>query len=266
MEKTEKIVIIGAGVSGLSSFIKLVENGFVDVSILEAGGRIGGRVHSVAFGSTKAIIDLGGQWISGENEVYKMMHKKFDFGDTNLAPENSVYVLSDGKEVSQEKCSKMQLLADEIFENAEEMLKSSETYGGFFERKYREALATELYQDIEPELANMLKRQFELQFNANYALTSWNQIPAKHTNHSQTCEGSQTMTWKSSGYKTLVDFMIVRSARRYAEEDLKILFCFQVGSPGHEGCQRSREDQLQQESRQHQLDKPDFGCEMRRRK
>lgn len=67
------IVIIGAGASGIAAASKLVENGIENITILEAEGRLGGRVHSVPFGD--AIIDLGAQWCHGEenNLVYNLV-------------------------------------------------------------------------------------------------------------------------------------------------------------------------------------------------
>ena len=47
----KKIIIIGAGISGISAASKLIENGFKNVIILEAKNRIGGRIHTVDFGS-----------------------------------------------------------------------------------------------------------------------------------------------------------------------------------------------------------------------
>lgn len=55
-----KIAIVGAGISGISLAAKLIENGFKNLVILEAENRIGGRVHTVPFGSN--VLDLGGQW------------------------------------------------------------------------------------------------------------------------------------------------------------------------------------------------------------
>lgn len=55
-----RIVIIGAGMSGISLAAKLIENGFKNLVILEAENRIGGRVHTVPFASN--VLDLGGQW------------------------------------------------------------------------------------------------------------------------------------------------------------------------------------------------------------
>lgn len=58
--ESPKIVIVGAGLAGVSAAVKLVENGFENVVILEAENRIGGRINSVPF--AKSVIDLGGQW------------------------------------------------------------------------------------------------------------------------------------------------------------------------------------------------------------
>lgn len=52
-----KIVIVGAGVSGIAAATRLIENGYTDITILEAENRIGGRVNSVEFGGS--MIDVG---------------------------------------------------------------------------------------------------------------------------------------------------------------------------------------------------------------
>lgn len=60
MMENARIVIVGAGISGISAAAKLIENGFKNLVILEAEGRIGGRVWSVPF--SKNVLDLGAQW------------------------------------------------------------------------------------------------------------------------------------------------------------------------------------------------------------
>lgn len=47
-----RIVVIGAGLAGLAAAKTLLENGFADVTVLEASHRIGGRVLSVQHGET----------------------------------------------------------------------------------------------------------------------------------------------------------------------------------------------------------------------
>jgi spermine oxidase len=55
-----RVIVIGAGISGISCATKLIENGFKNVQILEAENRIGGRVNTVPFASN--VLDLGAQW------------------------------------------------------------------------------------------------------------------------------------------------------------------------------------------------------------
>lgn len=48
--KNPKIIIVGAGASGIAAASKLLQNNFTNLVILEAENRIGGRVQTVDFG------------------------------------------------------------------------------------------------------------------------------------------------------------------------------------------------------------------------
>lgn len=56
----KKIVIIGAGSSGIAAATKLKSNEFQNITVLEAENRIGGRINTVRFGEN--VLDLGAQW------------------------------------------------------------------------------------------------------------------------------------------------------------------------------------------------------------
>lgn len=56
----KKIVIIGAGPSGIAAATKLKSNGFQNIILLEAEHRIGGRINTIPFG--KNVLDMGAQW------------------------------------------------------------------------------------------------------------------------------------------------------------------------------------------------------------
>ncbi|XVF73611.1 hypothetical protein PTKIN_Ptkin12aG0216100 [Pterospermum kingtungense] len=57
------VIIIGAGVSGISAAKVLAENGIEDLLILEASDRIGGRIRKETFGGVS--VELGAGWIAG---------------------------------------------------------------------------------------------------------------------------------------------------------------------------------------------------------
>lgn len=52
-DKNAKIVIVGAGAAGTAAASRLLENGFTNVTILEAQDRIGGRVFTTKIGKQK---------------------------------------------------------------------------------------------------------------------------------------------------------------------------------------------------------------------
>ncbi|KAE9584823.1 hypothetical protein Lal_00024345 [Lupinus albus] len=69
------VIIIGAGISGISAAKVLFENGVDDVVILEASDRIGGRIRKEQFGGVQ--VELGAGWISGvggpqTNPIWKL--------------------------------------------------------------------------------------------------------------------------------------------------------------------------------------------------
>lgn len=55
-----RIIVVGAGISGISAAARLLENGFKNLIVLEAENRIGGRVCTVPFADNR--VDLGAQW------------------------------------------------------------------------------------------------------------------------------------------------------------------------------------------------------------
>lgn len=70
-----RIVIIGAGLAGVTALSELLDNGYRNVVLLEAQDRVGGRIQTVPFGANVA--DLGAQWVHGEknNVIYEMVSR-----------------------------------------------------------------------------------------------------------------------------------------------------------------------------------------------
>ncbi|KAK4746243.1 hypothetical protein SAY87_012555 [Trapa incisa] len=72
------VIIVGAGVSGISAAKFLAENGVKDVLILEASDRIGGRIRKEDFGGVP--VEIGAGWIAGvggkhSNPVWELANK-----------------------------------------------------------------------------------------------------------------------------------------------------------------------------------------------
>ncbi len=59
---TARVVVIGAGISGLGAAQALAERGY-QVIVVEARDRLGGRIHTATIGSQP--VDLGASWIHG---------------------------------------------------------------------------------------------------------------------------------------------------------------------------------------------------------
>ncbi|KAJ1525872.1 hypothetical protein ONE63_009064 [Megalurothrips usitatus] len=70
--KRVKILIIGAGMAGLSAANHLAKNGMTDFLVLEASNKIGGRIFSAQTGKHR--LELGANWIHGVlgNPLYEI--------------------------------------------------------------------------------------------------------------------------------------------------------------------------------------------------
>lgn len=94
------VIIVGAGIAGLSAGYHLFKNGMSDFLILEARKRIGGRIIHIQMGNEK--IDLGAKWIHGVlgNPIYElaMMNGLVDIMQVPK-PHRMVAATENGKQV-----------------------------------------------------------------------------------------------------------------------------------------------------------------------
>lgn len=178
-EKNLQIVIIGGGAAGISAAAKLLENGYENITILEAENRIGGRVNSVPLG--KGYIDLGAQWCQGQagNAVYDLVHKDFEFGDTYFSHEKSHFYTSNGTLTDREKCCRLTDLTESIMVDYENMKKFNKSFGEFIQAGYEEALRKKKFEDIDKELADEIRDLIHKETNTFYASETWFEISAQ---------------------------------------------------------------------------------------
>ncbi|KAK7507158.1 hypothetical protein BaRGS_00001093 [Batillaria attramentaria] len=77
-DNSVSVVVVGAGVAGLSTAHHLRQAGFTNITILEASDRVGGRVKSVAPLEGEGAVELGATCIHGasrDNPVYALMEE-----------------------------------------------------------------------------------------------------------------------------------------------------------------------------------------------
>lgn len=211
MEK-KKVVIIGAGLAGISAATKLLENGIDDFVILEAENRIGGRIHSIEFGGDNKKIDLGGQWIHGgeNNAFYEAIKDHFNFGSSQFEEIGQTFLLSNGKNPDQEQCTRLYDLSHEILEQSEQkMRKFDGSLGDFVVEEYSKALKSPQYSDINPELIKMMIQNIHREALSFYASQTWFEVSAKLNHEYEIAGGDHYITWRNKGFATVFDILTV---------------------------------------------------------
>ena len=114
-----------------------MENGILDVRILEAEERIGGRTHSVPFGDD--VVDLGAQWVSGSvgNVVYEMANPLglLEEGRPS-AIANMLFLLANGTVPDQNFLGRLVNISFAIMEEQDAMANYTGPFGQYFLDRY----------------------------------------------------------------------------------------------------------------------------------
>lgn len=129
-----KICIIGAGPSGVAAATRLIENGFTDLTILEAGPRVGGRVKTVPFGTS--VIEEGAQYCHGirNNAVWTLASKHNYLSEVNADTKPIHLYDSTGALIPADKANKLFELAYQIADD-EDQQSYKGSFGNFFMEK-----------------------------------------------------------------------------------------------------------------------------------
>ncbi|CAG9861334.1 unnamed protein product [Phyllotreta striolata] len=201
--KDPSIIIVGAGVSGLTAGKILIDHGFHNLTILEAENRIGGRIHSVFFGD--AFIDLGASFCHGQknNIVYNTVEKL----DLLVHSKNSTALYSSSGDAVDPA------FVDEFFNITSSLLTESGdlptpdneniSYGEYYTKYYTEIINERFGKDpaklkLAQEGLDLLEKWAE----GSDGFPSWFDGPAA-TDY-QWNEGDEYMEWKGTGYQTFI--------------------------------------------------------------
>src|SRR5882762_1116394 len=107
------VVIIGAGVSGLSAASELRKSG-LSILILEARDHVGGRAHTRHEPDLSAPIELGAEFIHGRvAETFELLH---EVGKAALDTSGAHWTVQDGK---------LQQRTEDLFEQIQKALERS---------------------------------------------------------------------------------------------------------------------------------------------
>ncbi|XP_059561613.1 spermine oxidase isoform X2 [Myotis daubentonii] len=130
-----RVVVIGAGLAGLAAARALLEQGFTDVTVLEASSRIGGRVESVKLGHST--FELGATWIHGSqgNPIYHLAEAnglleettdgERSVGRISLYSKNGVacYLTNHGRRIPKDVVEEFSDLYNEVYNLTQEFFR-----------------------------------------------------------------------------------------------------------------------------------------------
>ncbi|XP_012285635.1 spermine oxidase [Orussus abietinus] len=205
---SSRIIVVGAGSAGIAAASKLFENGFKNVTILEAENRIGGRVCRKQLG--EYFVDLGGQWVHGKvgNVAYEMA------SPLGLIEENPNPLLN----LSIFDSSGSQL-DHEITKNISDFFINLMDDDVKFAPKHTNAsigdIAIKEFQDyfkehpeINSDLSQGLLYMFELMELTLDSADNWTDISLQTYGEYWPCTGSQLYGWKEKTYATILDILM----------------------------------------------------------
>ncbi|KAL0820934.1 hypothetical protein ABMA28_005591 [Loxostege sticticalis] len=194
------VVVIGCGASGIAALSKLQESG-LDVVGLEAGDRIGGRIHTTEFAG--GVVDIGAAWCHGEenNIVYELAsphdllgkpegteEEWFIFSNGTLMPTgNARAVITEFTDALHARGQKEKSISQFIREDAEK------------------------YPIVELGKIPKTKPFIEWYERDNHVGGQDDPKKGKSINglhEHKICNGEFWLNWKGKGYKTILDVLL----------------------------------------------------------
>lgn len=188
-----------------------MEKGYVNITILEAENRIGGRIHTIPFADK--FIDLGAQYVHGEknNAIYELVNNSFNLGSDDSNKWNVTYLISNGSLADQKQCMRISELGDQIIQESEEGERDyEESLGTYFLKRFRARLSDSENSDIDQTLADLITESKHKESSGYYGAPSWYDISVQVNAQYEYAEGNQHLTWTDKGYATVFDYITVR--------------------------------------------------------
>jgi len=171
-DNKSKVLIIGAGIAGISAAEFLSKNGMDDFKILESAHRVGGRIWTNDIdGDLK--VEMGANWIHGieRNPIYQLADEngllQLRYKDKGLRHRN-IFMTENGDEVNAKVVKECDFTYGLLIQQCEEFYQMGmptpyecESVGGYMKMEIAEKL--ELYHGNDRKLRDMIFRQHLMQ-------------------------------------------------------------------------------------------------------
>ncbi|XP_075222252.1 spermine oxidase-like isoform X2 [Lycorma delicatula] len=210
-----KVIIIGAGISGIGAATHLLKNNFSDIAILEASNRLGGRVYTAPFGDF--LIEYGAQWVHGQdsNVVYEIAQPHNFFYVQALDFKNSFVKHSDSK-VNLSVVNNW--LFDEalgLFYNTDDLISCNCSMEDYFDNKFEELIKK---KNVDEYTAQAVADHAKKSQGVHDGTDNLEEEGSWGNSQFIIINGSFTVAWKT-GYHSFIDILM----GKYEGKELPII-------------------------------------------
>ncbi|XP_046750213.1 spermine oxidase-like isoform X2 [Diprion similis] len=204
-----QVLIVGAGAAGIAAACRLLEQGLENVTVFEAGDRIGGRVHTVEFADN--VIELGAEYVHGErgniSHELASRHNLLEGSKILTKNENWIFADSQGEIIPREQSTELLNIYHGIYAVMPNKLTDFEgSFGEYFTQEYFKAFK-------ENPFTNFTRAEEFLEWIRRYeciidSCDSWSEVCASGLAEYWICPGNPLLNWKGRGYKTLFEVLM----------------------------------------------------------
>ncbi|KAL6756006.1 amine oxidase [Haematococcus lacustris] len=197
---TADVIVVGAGMSGISAARRLVAQGVQRVVVLEGQSRLGGRLHTVRLQNGLAM-DLGGAWLHGvTGNPLSVLASTFNL-TTFPSREGSTWFGPDGDALS----DALDATYSDLYEDFEDWLAAQQRGGRLNPNTNLQTVFNMFLNQADPPLTPAQAAGVRAQANANieqeYA-ASLRELSARFFNQDEAFRGGDVL-W-SRGYEALM--------------------------------------------------------------
>ncbi|XP_016982062.1 spermine oxidase [Drosophila rhopaloa] len=200
-KETTRIVIIGAGVSGIAAATRLLEQGFKNVQLFEAEDRIGGRINTIPLGGS--FIDLGAQWCHGE-EGNVVFEKVKDLDILDRSGDYAVSFIRSNKEILTDDQTKV---IKNFFDEFEVAPDAEGSIGEALTQSYWKKVDQQLVpmdRTIAKEALDCLKRHKCSEDACDHLF----ELSLRNDLNYELAGGDQNLSWRQKGYWKFLSLLL----------------------------------------------------------